>query len=243
MAHAAGDPDRQGEGEEDEAVSSARGLRQLGDFLRDADLKRIDRAEGGAHGGGADANRGGSECVEAQALGEEQQGGNEGNDLLLHVFRGASGGECQRDDRDGEQSIVAQPPYQPVDAVAQGARPIDDRERPADEEHEEHHRRSVDQTAWDRDHGVERAERMRGYAVVRARHDDGATGHRVVPLLVPTGREYVGQRGGDERAADEQRERAWRPDQARRCASRRESPRAGAYTRVSRAHHARLSGG
>ena len=97
--------------------------------------------------------------------------------------------------------------YQPIDAFAEGARLVDDREGAANEENEDDDGGGVDQSSRDGDEGVERTERVRGHVVVCTGYDHRSAGRRIVAMVVLAGGKHVGQHRRQQRAADEQRER------------------------------------
>jgi len=78
----------------------------LGELLADADLERIDRAEGGPDRGPAQAHRRRGQRVEAEPAGEQEENRDERNDLLLHVLRDPA----QREGEDGDRDDKRLPP-------------------------------------------------------------------------------------------------------------------------------------
>jgi hypothetical protein len=172
--------------------------RQPGELLRDLHLKRIDRAERGAHRGGAHADRDRCQRVEAQPPGDEQQDGHERNDFFRHVLQCAAQRERERHDRDHQRLAIGEPAHEPADPLTERARLVDDREGAADEKDEEHHRGRVREPFGNRHQRFERTNVARLDAVIRAGYDDLAARRRIVAALVfPRWKEVTADRGGE----------------------------------------------
>ena len=75
---------------------------------------------------------------------EHEQRRDDRDDLLLHVLERAPGGEGETDDRDRDDPAIAEPAHEPVDAIAEGARLVDDAERAAHQKHERDDGRRID---------------------------------------------------------------------------------------------------
>ena len=93
------------------------------------------------------------------------------------------------------------------DALAERAGFIDDRERAADQEHEEDDGSSVSQSLGDGDERLERADMVRFDPVVGACDDDGASGRWVLAAVVLAGGEDVAADRRDENARGQEGER------------------------------------
>ena len=193
VEHRAGEPDGEGGNQERHPELPAGNQLQVGHLLGDPDLKGIDGAEGGTDQRGAQAHRDGHQGREAEPPGEEEEDGNESDQLLFHLDQHAAGREREAGEGDDQQTSAGERADHGVHQPRQRAGPLDDRERPADQEDVEDDQAGVEHPLGDRGeriHGVDGRRRDRGVA---ARDDEAPAGDGVFAALVPAGGKDPGQ--------------------------------------------------
>ena len=189
------------------AERRAREQLHLRKLLCDADLEWIHRAERRADGGRPDADGDGGDVVEAQSPGQQHQHRDERDDLLLHVLQYPAGGEERGTDRDRQHAAAAERQDQARQRHAERAGTVDDHERGAAEQDDGDDRDRLGDAFRYRQRDRQRAERVGRDRMKRPGDDDHPSRRRIFPAVVFAGGDDVGQRGGDENAADEQGER------------------------------------
>jgi len=173
--------------------------REASELLRDLDLEWIDRAERRPHRSGADADRDRRQRVEPETAGDEEQDRHECDDLLRHVLERTERRERQRHDRNDQRLTILQTANEPRDRLPQCTGLIDDRECAADKKHEKDDRTGGGKALRNCYQRLKEADRRAGDVMVGSRHDDRASGHRIIAAIVLTRREDVTrQRSGQD---------------------------------------------
>ncbi len=108
VTHRAYSPKCDCEDEKDDAKTQARETRQTGQFLGDADLEWIDRAEGRTNRSRADAHRDRGHRVVTHPARKQQENRDERDDFLGQIFQDTARREKSADDRNHEHLAVAQ---------------------------------------------------------------------------------------------------------------------------------------
>lgn len=175
--------------------------------MRNENLKWIRRTECRTYRGGTDAHLGGGHPVEAESPRENQQGGDEADDLLLHVLERAAGGEGDADDRHRQNAAIAEPAHERVDAIAERAGAVDHTEGASHEKDEGDDGGGIDDPVGNRHQCFEGPERMWSDRVIRARgHNTSSRGGVVVAVELARGQDVCEHRR-DNRAPDHQGKR------------------------------------
>ncbi len=165
----------------------AREQRQLGDFLGDAHLERIDEAERRADRRGAGTHGHRDEGAESEALGEQQEDRHEGDQLLLHLDEDAAQAEGHAGNRDHEEAASRESRDQPVDQLRQRTGPLDHREGSAHEKDVEHDGGGISHTARNPDQRLEGPDRAGLHPFVGPGHDDVPAGGRILAAFELSG--------------------------------------------------------
>ena len=146
---------------------------KLGDLLGDDDLKRVDRAERGAHGGRAQAHGHRGDRGEAQLAHQQEKHRDEGNQLLLHLHHDPAQSERHARHRNHQNARVpCSRRTRPFTRRQERAGALHHGEAAPDQKNQRDHRRGIDDSLGDGDDGLEGPDRLRLHAWIGAGNDD-----------------------------------------------------------------------